>query len=263
MDQYHHLNFHTNPYLNVNPPPPPDRERLPQWSHAETMEFISIRSELDESFMTTKRNKPLWDSISSRLQLKGFSRTPDQCKSKWKNLVTRFKGSEATEQEGSKQFPFHEEMRRIFSSRMERSLLAFDKKGKEVRVGGKDWDEEEEEEEDEEEEEEERGKKKRKVVEVKKRGLEREVEVALREFVREQMEMGRRWLQAAEAREAERRAMEEEWRRAMVALGEQRVALMKGWREREEERRLRAEERAERQHALVTVLLEKISEQGV
>lgn len=81
----------------VLPPPPPvqpeaiDRERLPQWTHAETAEFLSIRADLDASFMSTKRNKPLWEAISARLQHKGFARTPDQCKSKWKNLVTRFK----------------------------------------------------------------------------------------------------------------------------------------------------------------------------
>jgi Myb/SANT-like DNA-binding domain len=101
-----HFQFHfINPYLNIPPPippippipppPPPVQsdpvERLPQWTHNETAEFLSIRADLDASFMSTKRNKPLWEAISARLQQKGFSRTPDQCKSKWKNLVTRFK----------------------------------------------------------------------------------------------------------------------------------------------------------------------------
>jgi Myb/SANT-like DNA-binding domain len=114
-EHFQHFHF-TNPYLNIPPPIPPippippppqlppnilppppvqsdpvDRERLPQWTHNETAEFLSIRADLDASFMSTKRNKPLWEAISARLQQKGFIRTPDQCKSKWKNLVTRFK----------------------------------------------------------------------------------------------------------------------------------------------------------------------------
>lgn len=89
-------------YLNVNPSPEGvdrvrdrdrDRDRFPQWTHAETKEFLGIRAELDPSFMETKRNKPLWQAISARLEQKGFNRTPEQCKSKWKNLVTRFKVS--------------------------------------------------------------------------------------------------------------------------------------------------------------------------
>uniref|UniRef100_A0A804K9C9 Myb-like domain-containing protein n=1 Tax=Musa acuminata subsp. malaccensis TaxID=214687 RepID=A0A804K9C9_MUSAM len=141
-----------NPYAQVNPPPE-SVERFPQWTHDETRELLAIRAQLDRSFTETKRNKPLWEATSSMLQQKGFFRTPDQCKSKWKNLVTRFKGIESAEGEIGKQFPFYEEMRRIFADRMER-LLVFEKdKGKGVQVRVKEWEEEAEEEEEEEEEE--------------------------------------------------------------------------------------------------------------
>ncbi|KAG1339092.1 Trihelix transcription factor GT-3b [Cocos nucifera] len=285
------LRHHYNPYyLNVNPLPEGggggerdrERDRFPQWTNAETKEFLAVRAELDRSFMETKRNKPLWEAISARLQQKGFTRTPEQCKSKWKNLVTRFKGIEAMEGEGGRQFPFHEEMRTIFSERMERLLVSNKDKGKGVQVQGEEWEEEEEEggdqeeeekeeeeggdqeEEEKEEEEEEklgRSKKKRKVE--RRRRFEEEVENALKEFARRQLEIQARWIAAAEAREAERRAKEEEWRRTMVALEEERKAMERTWREREEERRAREEARAERRDALLTALLAKLEKEGL
>ncbi|KAJ4804933.1 Trihelix transcription factor GT-3b [Rhynchospora pubera] len=292
-EHFQHFHF-TNPYLNIPPPIPPippiptppqlppilppqpvqsepiDRERLPQWTHTETAEFLSIRADLDVSFMSTKRNKPLWEAISARLQQKGFSRTPDQCKSKWKNLVTRFKGSEAMEDAG-KQFPFYEEMRAIFSRRMDRSIAMDKKKGKGVQAEGKEWNEEDEERDDDDEEEEvedddelntldERSKKKRKMADKKRGGIEWEVQLALHAIIKQQMEMQTRWVEESEAREAQRREKEEKWRRTMIDLCEERLALTRRWREREDERNARAEARAERQHSLVTSILAKLAE---
>nr|CAB3460082.1 unnamed protein product [Digitaria exilis] len=339
MDPFHHLNTSfSNPYhplLSPSPPhhphfppplpppipqqapaeapPPPqllqpsaslERERLPQWSHAETAAFLAVRAELDHSFLTTKRNKALWEAVSARLQGQGFARTPDQCKSKWKNLVTRFKGTEAAAasahptpdaadpasaaaaaQQQARQFPFHDEMRRIFDARVERAQ-ALDRKrakGKDVQTeddegggGGVGEDEDDEEEELEAEMGEEEsgtrvpteargggGAKKRRrkqAAAARARSADQgEVEAMLREFMRRQVEMEERWLEAAEAREAERRVREEEWRNAMVALGEERLALVRRWREREDAWRARAEEREERRHQLVAALLAKFA----
>lgn len=66
-------------------------DRFPQWSIQETRDFLMIRAELDPNFMETKRNKLLWEVISTRMKEKGYSRSPEQCKCKWKNLVTRYK----------------------------------------------------------------------------------------------------------------------------------------------------------------------------
>lgn len=99
MDPNYYLQ---NPsYLAPNPPPPSSdpisqepldhKDRFPQWSQAETKELLSIRAQLDHSFIATKRNKPLWESAAVKMQQRGFSRTPEQCKSKWKNLVNRYK----------------------------------------------------------------------------------------------------------------------------------------------------------------------------
>ncbi|CAL9122601.1 trihelix transcription factor GT-3b-like [Musa acuminata AAA Group] len=238
-----------HPYLRVKPPQETS-ERFPQWTHDETMVFLAIRSQLDKSFVETKRNKPLWQAISSLLQQRGFFRTPDQCKSKWKNLVTRFKGSESVEGEINRQFPFYEEMRKIFSDRMERLLVLEKARGKQVQVQAKEWEEEEG-------EGKVAGSKKRRKVERKKRPDE-EVEGAVRDFMRRQLEMEARWAEAVEARDAERRAKEEQWRRLMQGLQEERTDLERRWREREEERRVREETRAERRHALLIALLNKL-----
>lgn len=66
-------------------------DRFPQWSIQETKEFLMIRSELDQTFMETKRNKQLWEVISNTMKEKGYHRSAEQCKCKWKNLVTRYK----------------------------------------------------------------------------------------------------------------------------------------------------------------------------
>ena len=50
-----------------------------------------IRAELDRTFMETKRNKLLWEVIATKMKEKGYNRSPEQCKCKWKNLVTRYK----------------------------------------------------------------------------------------------------------------------------------------------------------------------------
>ncbi|KAG8084481.1 hypothetical protein GUJ93_ZPchr0010g7996 [Zizania palustris] len=314
MDPFHHLNSSfSNPYhpllasspphhfapdpLRPPPPPPPplpadpaptslERERLPQWSHAETAAFLTIRANLDHAFLSTKRNKALWEAASARLHALGFARTPDQCKSKWKNLVTRFKGTEAVVAQPDPQataaargsFPFHDELRRIFDARVERAHALERKKAKGKDPddqddggggGGVEGDEEDEEEEQVDDDDDDRasgetmrsGSKKRrrqKAAATRRSGLEGEVESMLREFMRRQLEMEERWLEAAEAREAERRAREEEWRAAMVALGEERLALVRRWREREDAWRARAEEREEHRHQLVAALLAKL-----
>lgn len=66
-------------------------ERCLQWSNQETRDFIKIRGQLEGQFTSTKRNKNLWEMVVSRMREKGYRRTPDQCKCKWKNLVNRYK----------------------------------------------------------------------------------------------------------------------------------------------------------------------------
>lgn len=66
-------------------------ERLPQWSQQETRDFIGIRGELERDFNVSKRNKTLWEVVAARMRERGYRRSPDQCKCKWKNIVNRYK----------------------------------------------------------------------------------------------------------------------------------------------------------------------------
>ncbi|KAF6168766.1 hypothetical protein GIB67_012164 [Kingdonia uniflora] len=64
-----------------------------QWSHEETRDFIWIRGELERDFTIAKRNKTLWEIVAKKMKERGFKRSPNQCKCKWKNLVNRYKGT--------------------------------------------------------------------------------------------------------------------------------------------------------------------------
>ncbi|KAJ6342070.1 hypothetical protein OIU78_010084, partial [Salix suchowensis] len=78
-----------SPSAEVSPRGPPQQQ--PQWGLQETKEFIGIRAELEKDFTVTKRNKTLWEIVSAKMREKGYRRTPEQCKCKWKNLVNRYK----------------------------------------------------------------------------------------------------------------------------------------------------------------------------
>lgn len=86
--QYHHVHHH-HQQISVNMDTGGDR--FPQWSIQETRDFLLNRAELDPSFMETKRNKGLWEVIATKMKDKGYNRSAEQCKCKWKNLVTRYK----------------------------------------------------------------------------------------------------------------------------------------------------------------------------
>lgn len=69
-----------------------------QWSEEETREFIRIRADLEKDLTAVStgeapaaKKKTLWEMASVRMREKGFWRTADQCKCKWKNLLSRYK----------------------------------------------------------------------------------------------------------------------------------------------------------------------------
>lgn len=62
-----------------------------QWGNEETRDLILIRGEAERDLVGIKRNKTIWEIVSVKLRERGYSRTPDQCKCKWKNLVNRYK----------------------------------------------------------------------------------------------------------------------------------------------------------------------------
>ncbi|KAI3877004.1 hypothetical protein MKX03_024589 [Papaver bracteatum] len=243
--------------------------RVPQWSFQETKEFLVIRAELDQTFMETKRNKLLWEVISNKMKEKGYLRSSDQCKCKWKNLVTRYKGCETIEPESMRQqFPFYNELQTIFSARMHRMLWleaeggptssGMRKKGS--RLSSDDDD-------DNEESDEEKLVVKKKMRKGKGASTtstsagnadNNNLQHILEEFMRQQVQMEAQWRETVELREKERRMREMEWRQRMEDLEKERLLMDRSWREREEQRRMREESRAEKRDALITALLNKL-----
>ncbi|GAB4844029.1 Trihelix transcription factor GT-3b [Ancistrocladus abbreviatus] len=254
-------------------------ERFPQWSLQETREFLMIRAELDRSFMETKRNKLLWELISTKMKEKGFNRSAEQCKCKWKNLVTRYKACETMEPAEAmrQQFPFYNEMQAIFTTRMERMLWAEEAEGAAASGSKKKQaatqlssDDEDDEDTDDGGELQKISTASRKKKKKAKRGGSTSAGTAggggnvnslkeiLEEFMKQQVQMELQWREAWEAREEERRRREMEWRQKMEALENERLMMERRWREWEEQRRIREEARAERRDALINALLEKL-----
>ncbi|RDX64979.1 Trihelix transcription factor GT-3b, partial [Mucuna pruriens] len=264
----HHLHHHQqrvhvhpqNMSVNVDV-----TDRFPQWSIQETKEFLVIRAELDQTFMETKRNKQLWEVISNRMKEKGYHRSAEQCKCKWKNLVTRYKGFETMEQEATRQqFPFYNEFNAIFTGRMQRMLWAEAEGGSKKNKATNLSSDEEEDGNEESEAGSRRKKKKAKIVSgsgSNDSGSFNNLKKILEEFMRQQMQIEAQWMEAFEARENERRLKEMEWRQAMEVLENERIMMEERWREREEQRRVREEARAEKRDALITALLNKLERQ--
>lgn len=228
-----------------------------------------IRAELDRNFMETKRNKLLWEVVATKMKEKGFNRSADQCKCKWKNLVTRYKGCETMEPEAMRQqFPYYNELQAIFTARMKIMLWAEAEGGaggskkKAAQLSSDDED-------DNEESDHQGGVSRKKTKKAGKSNIigsssgGGSLKEILDEFMKQQMQMEMQWREAFEARENERRLKEMEWRRTMEALENERIMMEQRWREREEQRRMREEARAEKRDALITALLNKLRREGM
>ncbi|KAE8711659.1 Trihelix transcription factor GT-3b [Hibiscus syriacus] len=245
-------------------------DRFRQWSLQETKEFLSIRAELDQSFMETKRNKLLWEVISTRMRDKGYNRSAEQCKCKWKNLVTRYKGCGSIEAEDARQqFPFYDDLQAILTARMQSNLCSESEGGGgggggATRITSAASDEEEDTEENELDNTKYsvRMKKKVKTGGTRTSGGNNDIKEMLEDFMRQQLNMEMQWREAFQSRENERRSKEIEWRQTMEALENERMMMERQWREREEQRRIREEARAEKRDALITVLLNKLRREG-
>ncbi|KAF5785632.1 putative transcription factor MYB family [Helianthus annuus] len=231
-------------------------DRFPQWSVQETRDFLMLRAELDPTFMETKRNKVLWEVISSKMKERGYNRSGEQCKCKWKNLVTRYKGFETMEQEGMRQqFPFYNELQAIFTGRMQRMLwLEAEGGSSKKRLLSSD-------DEDEESDVDKASKKKKKISNKDSSTLAVNLKEILDDLMKQHMQIEMQWMKLYESKEEERRRRDMEWRQKMEALENEKIMFDRRWREREEERRIREETRSEKRDALITILLDKLRPQ--
>ncbi|CAK7355945.1 unnamed protein product [Dovyalis caffra] len=265
-----------SPTAEISPRGPPQQQ--PQWGLQETKDFIGIRAELEKDFTVTKRNKTLWEIVSAKMREKGYRRTPEQCKCKWKNLVNRYKGKETSDPETGRQCPFFEELHAVFTERaknMQRLLLESEagstQSRKRVKRTSGDRSSEEfsdDEDEDEEYSEEEKparsNSRKRKVEKMVVKSPRASsstvggIQEMLKEFFQQQQKMEMQWREMMERRAQERQMFEQEWRQSMEKLERERLMIEQAWREREEQRRIREDSRAERRDALLTTLLNKL-----
>ncbi|PKU75541.1 Trihelix transcription factor GT-3b [Dendrobium catenatum] len=270
-------------------------EKVPQWGQQETRELIAIRADLERDFTVSRRNKTVWEAVALRMREKGYRRTSEQCKCKWKNLVNRYKtnmdsflsltisfveGKETADAESGRQCPFFEELHALFTERarnMQRLLLESEsgalhskKKLKRLsadRSSDEFSDDDEEDEEDSEEEKLTRSKKKK----AERTTLQQQTRTApdksrpansihdlLHEFLQQQQQLEAHWWEIMDRRAQERQRFDQEWRNTMEKLERERLMLEQTWRDREEQRRMREESRAEKRDALLTTLLNKL-----
>ncbi|GKC27164.1 trihelix transcription factor GT-3b [Tanacetum coccineum] len=245
-------------------------DRFPQWSIQETRDFLMIRGDLDQTFLETKRNKLLWEVISGKMKERGYNRSAEQCKAKWKNLVTRYKGCETVEHDGMRQqFPFYNDLQAIFTARMQRMLWMETEgvgSGSKKRVMQLSSDDDDDNEESDQEKASVGKNKKRKAIKISmgnnpsssNAGNTKEI---LDEYMKQQMQIDMQWMKTFEAKEEERKLKEMEWRQKMEALEHERIMLDQRWREREEQRMMREEARSEKRDALITELFNKLRRQ--
>ncbi|XP_065880000.1 trihelix transcription factor GT-3b-like [Euphorbia lathyris] len=250
-----------------------------QWAEEETKELIRIRADLEKDFTVAKRNKALWEIVSLKMRERGYRRTPDQCKCKWKNLINRYKGKETSDPENGMHCPFFEELHAVFNERaknMQRLLLESEGSIQKRKRGKRSVGSFDEVSEDEDEDEDGCGGERLARGNSRKRKGEKliaetstrvtststsdivEIQEMLKEFFQQQQRMEMQWLEMIERRAHEQRLFEQEWRQSMEKIERERLMIEQAWREREEQRRIREESRAERRDALLTTLLNKL-----
>lgn len=80
----------------------------------------------------------------------------------------------------------------------------------------------------------------------------------LRDFFEQQLRLDAQRQETMERRARERLFFEDQWRQSMQRIEQERLMLEQAWAEREEQRRMREEDRAERRDALLTTLLTRL-----
>ncbi|XP_062184540.1 trihelix transcription factor GT-3a-like [Phragmites australis] len=258
-------------------------EKVPQWGAQETQELIAARGEMERESVAARRSaKTMWEAVSARLRERGYRRTADQCKCKWKNLVNCYKGKETSDPGNGRQCPFFEELHAVFTEHartMQRQLLESESgasvKRKLKRPSGDRSSGESDDEDDygEESEDEKSMRSRKRKADDKKQQSQRVSEKSrtgissihelLQDFLVQQQRIDIQWQETMERRAQERLVFEQEWRQSMQKLERERLLLEHSWMEREEQTMLREEARAEKRDALLTTLSNKLLQEDL
>ncbi|CAM0902959.1 unnamed protein product [Alopecurus aequalis] len=260
-------------------------ERVPQWGAQETRELIAARGELEREAAAGRSAKALWEAVADALRARGYRRTADQCKCKWKNLVNRYKGKETSDPETGRQCPFFEELHAVFTERarnMQRELLQSESGASSVKKKPKraSCDRSSGESDDEEDDVEviddekpmrskrrkagaDKGQQSQQRTTVKPRTGSSGIHDLLQDFLAQQQHVDIQWRETMERRAQERLVFEQEWRQSMQKLEQERLMLEHEWIQREEQRRMREEARAQKRDSLLTALLNKLLQEDL
>jgi hypothetical protein len=191
-------------------------------------------------------------------------------------------GKETSDPDNSSQCPFFEELHAVFTERarnMQRQLLESESgasvKKKLKRPSGKQSSEESDDEEDCGEETDDdkpmhsrkrktddKRQQPRRISEKSKTGTS-SIHELLQDFMVQQQRIDTQWREMTEKRAQERLLFEQEWRQTMQKLEQERLVLEHSWIEREEQRRMREDARAEKRDALLTTLLNKLLQEDL
>ncbi|KAF3795091.1 Trihelix transcription factor [Nymphaea thermarum] len=217
------------------------------------------------------RYKPL-SSIS--LLSRNFYRLEDSCSNQL-SLHAR-QGKETSDPDEGRQCPFFDELHKIFTERaknMQRLLLESElrdtiskkkmKRPQQERFSDDLSQNPDEDEEDSDEESIARKSKRSKAYGDKAgvtldKSKQTTLEGILQSFFQQQHMLDLQWQQMMDRRAQERHLSEQEWRKSMEKLERDRLIMEQTWREKEEQRRIREETRAEKRDALLTALLKKL-----
>ncbi|XP_060179629.1 trihelix transcription factor GT-3b-like [Lycium barbarum] len=273
-------------------------ERVPPWSNQETRDFIAIRGEFEMEFASAKRSnlKKMWEMIAVKMNERGgYRRNAEQCKTKWNNLVNRYKGKETSDPDNGGQFPYFDELHALFTANTNNvhrlqleSEAGTQQARKRPRRTSRDQSSEDisEDEEGYAYESDEVKLNRSNIAPKKKTEKEKRprtsnaekppsrqpslgsinntsravdnIQEMLKEFFQQQLRIDMQWRETTEKHAREREVFEQEWRSSMEKLERDRMMIEQAWREREEQRRMREESRAEKRDVLLTTLLNKL-----
>lgn len=192
-------------------------------------------------------------------------------------------GKETSDPENGRQCPFFDELHALFTEReksMQRLLLESErgsprskKKTKRSSAGQSSDELSENEENDKECTDEETpatsNRRKRKVEKIARdksskgantagTNSDTDIREMLKQFFEQQQRMEKQWMEMMDRRAYEQQLFEQEWRQSMEKIERDRLMTEQAWRERDEQRRIREESRAERRDALLTTLLNNL-----
>ncbi|GER30268.1 galactose oxidase/kelch repeat superfamily protein, partial [Striga asiatica] len=244
-------------------------KRFPQWGNQETRDLIEIRAQFEVELAAEERDMNLWEAVANGMRVKGYRRTPEQCKGKWKDLVSRYKEHETLAADNNiRHCLFFDELHAIFTARSNHTQPPHPTATARENQSREEFSQEPDNEQETDPEHSPKTrippKRRQKTAEIEnhptpshKTDLDSLHEI-MKTFIVSQQRMDMQWMESMEKYAKERELLEDGWRKKMEGLERERLMLERAFREREEQRRLKEESRAEKRDELFTMLLNKL-----